>query len=142
MFIIVLRREDQSLLYMGQWNKKFVVDLTSAPHLHDGFSKSWKLCLNLCSRRSLRPRWSLVRNLIPFGLWYSNTLLGEGVINFRIAFLKFPKVSEFLRLALRLFHSIMVDGKKEFLMEKLRGNYDWFSTVEYLRGSWYCKPGS
>ena len=40
MYLIVLRREDRSLLYMGQWNKKRVVDSASAPHLHNGFSES------------------------------------------------------------------------------------------------------
>ena len=40
MFLIVLRREDRSLLYMGQWSKKWVVDSTSALHLHNGFSES------------------------------------------------------------------------------------------------------
>ena len=84
-FLIVLKREDRSLLYMGQWSKKCINDSTPAPHLHT-FSESWKLCLNLCSRRWLRPRRSLVRNLIPCGLWHSNTLLGEGLINFRMAF--------------------------------------------------------
>ena len=34
MFLIVLRREDRSLLYMGQWSKKYVVDSTSASALH------------------------------------------------------------------------------------------------------------
>ena len=90
MFLIMLRREDRSLLCMGQWSKKCVVDSTSTLHLHNGFSKSWKLCLNLCSRRWLRPRRSLVRNLIPCGLWHSNSLLRKGLINFRMAFLKVP----------------------------------------------------
>ena len=40
MFLIVLRREDQSLLYMGQWSKKYGADSTSAPHLHNGFRES------------------------------------------------------------------------------------------------------
>ena len=35
-FLIVLRREDRSLFYMGQLSKKCVVDSTSAPHLHNG----------------------------------------------------------------------------------------------------------
>ena len=39
-FLIVLRKEDQLLLYMGKWSKKFEVDSTSKPHLlHNGFSK-------------------------------------------------------------------------------------------------------
>ena len=43
MFLIVPKREDWSLLYMGQWSKKCVVDSTSAPHLHNGFCDTWKL---------------------------------------------------------------------------------------------------
>ena len=49
-------------------------------------TKSWKLCLNLSSRRSLTPRQSLVRNLIPCRLWHLNTLFGEGLINFSMVF--------------------------------------------------------
>ena len=85
-FLILLRRENRSLLYMGEWSKKSVVDSKSAAHLHNGFSKSSKLCLNLSSRRWLRPKRSFVKNLIPCGLWHSNTLLGEGLINFGVVF--------------------------------------------------------
>ena len=41
------------------------------------------------------------------------SLFGLGLINARILFLKIPKFSEFLES--RLFHSVMVDGMKEFL---------------------------
>ena len=77
-------------------------------------TKSWKLCLKLSSRRSLTPRQSLVRNLIPCRLWHLNTLFGEGLINFSMVFLKVLYVFEFLRLVPSLFHSITVDGKKVF----------------------------
>ena len=36
-------------------------------------------------------------------------------MNFRISFLKTLKLSHFRRLTSNLFHSIIVDGKKEFL---------------------------
>ena len=39
-FLIVLRREDRSLLQTGQWSKKCEVDSTLALHLHNGFSES------------------------------------------------------------------------------------------------------
>ena len=39
-FPIVFRREDRSLLYMGQWSKKCEVNSTSKPHLNNGFSES------------------------------------------------------------------------------------------------------
>ena len=69
-FLIVVRREDQSLLQIRQWSKKCEVNSTSAVHLHNGFSESRRLCLNLYWRRWMRPRRSLVRNLIPCELWH------------------------------------------------------------------------
>ena len=41
----------RSLLYKGLWRKNWIADSTSLPQLHIGFSLSWKLRLNLCSRR-------------------------------------------------------------------------------------------
>ena len=78
----------------------------------------------------MRQRRSLVRNLIFCALGHSNTLLGEGLINFSMVILKVPEVSEFLRLGSSLFHSIIVAGKKEFF-KKLSlilssGKFAWF----------------
>ena len=39
----------------------------------------------------------------------------DGLINFKILFLKAEKASEFLIFKSKLFHSMTVDGKKEFL---------------------------
>ena len=58
---------------------------------------------------------SLVRNFIPCGLWHLNALFGNGLKNYNLIFLKVTYVSEFRRLESKLFHSIIVDGKKEFL---------------------------
>ena len=41
----------------------------------------------------------------------------DGLINFKILFLRAEKVSEFLLFKSKLFHSMTVDGKKEFLKE-------------------------
>ena len=60
---------------------------TSRPQLHNGFKVSWKLCLNLWSRKWLRPTRSLVSNLIPSGLSILKMLLGLGRINFKMDFL-------------------------------------------------------
>ena len=65
----LLRTVQRSLLYKGQWRKKWVADSTSLPQLHIGLIESWKLCLNLCSRKWLRPSRILVIYLIPKGLW-------------------------------------------------------------------------
>ena len=80
-----------------------------------GFRLSWKLCLNLCSREWLRPRRSFVRYLIPLQLWQLKTLFGDGLINFNKFFLKTLRLAALRRLGSNLFHSITVDGKKEFL---------------------------
>ena len=44
-----------------------------------------------------------------------NVLLGEGLINDKILFLKVSIFSEFLMLQYNLFHSTIVEGKKVFL---------------------------
>ena len=101
MFFMVLRRVCLSVIYMGQWRRKCAVDSISKPQLHNGFKESWKLCLNLCSRKWLKPSRSLVINLIPLGLCHLKRLLADGLIIFRILFLKILKLLE------------IFDGKKE-----------------------------
>ena len=115
MFSMVLTRVRLSVIYLGQWRRKRAVDSISKPQLQNGFKESWKLCLNLCSRKWLKPSRSLVINLIPLGLWQLKTLLADGLINFRILFLKILKLLESLILWSSLFHSIIVDRKKELL---------------------------
>ena len=118
MFTRVLRRVRLSVIYVGQWKRKCAVDSISKPQLQNGFKESWKLCLNLCSRKWLKPSRSLVINLIPLGLWQLKRLLADGLINFRILFLKILKLLEFLMLWSSLFHSIKVDGKKELFKKE------------------------
>ena len=83
----LFRSVRRSLLYKGQWRKKWI-DSTSLPQLHIGFSVSWKLCLNLCSRRWLSPSRIRVIYLIPIGLWQSKNELEEGRMNFSMLLLK------------------------------------------------------
>ena len=64
MFSMALRRVHLSVVYMGQWRRKWAVDSISKPQLQNGFKESWKLCLNLCSSKWLKPSGSLVINLI------------------------------------------------------------------------------
>ena len=53
--------------------------------------------------------------LIPLLLKQLYVLLGDGLINYRILFLKVLRLFE-LRIDISiLFHSIITDGKKEFL---------------------------
>ena len=88
MFTKLFRSVRRSLLYKEQWRKKWIADSTSLPQLHIGFSVSWKLCLNLCSRRWLSPSRIRVIYLIPIGLWQSKNELEEGRMNFSMLLLK------------------------------------------------------
>ena len=72
-------------------------------------------CLNLYSLKWFRPSLSLVISLIPLGLRISKTEFGEGRMKLSIFSLKTEILLEFLRLGSKLFHSIIADGKKEFL---------------------------
>ena len=89
---------------------------TSFPQLHSVFNVYWKPFLNLRSIKWLKPCLSLVIRQIRLGLWQLETEFGDGRMNL---LLKTEKLSNFLRWGSRLFHSIMVDGRKEFL-KKLR----------------------
>ena len=82
---------------------------------HIGLKQSRKLWLNLLFCRWLKPNLSLVINFVPVGLRQLKVLLGVGRTNCQMLFLKRVKLSEFLILLARLFHSITVNGKNEFL---------------------------
>ena len=86
----------------------------SLPQLQIGLSVSWKPCLNLCSRKWLKPSLDLVSNLTPLRLWQLKTLLPEGRINFKRLFLKIFKLSELRIFRSNLFDSMIAEGKKEF----------------------------
>ena len=72
---ILFNRVDRSAWNKGQRRKKWNVVSLSKPQLQRRFRVSWKLCLNLCSRRWLRTSLNFITNLIPFGLWYWKTML-------------------------------------------------------------------
>ena len=76
-----------------------------------GYNESWKLCLNLRSRKWLRPTSTLVTCLIP--LWFSQlkAILWVRLTNFRILFLKTLKLLTFQMLPSIVFHSITAEGK-------------------------------
>ena len=48
----------------------------------------------------------------------------DGLINFKILFLKAEEVSEFLIFMPKLFHSMILDGEKEFLKKLLTCLYN------------------
>ena len=78
-------------------------------------TRKCKLHLNLCSRKWLNSNRTRVINVIPLRLHQFKKLFDLGLINLRILFFKIPKFSESRRAESRLFHSMIFDGKKEFL---------------------------
>ena len=118
MFTRVLRRVRLSIIYVGQWRRKCAVDSISKQQLQNGFKEFWKLCLNLCSGKRIKLSRSLVIKSIPLELWQLKRLLADGLISFRILFQKILKLLEFLMLWSSLFHSIMVDRKKDALFKR------------------------
>ena len=106
MFLIIFRIVNISLEWLEQWRRKWVDVSILWPQLQIGLSESRKPCLNLYSRRWLRPSLSLVSNLIPLGLWHLKTLFPEGHINFKSLFLKINKFSELHIFWSSLFHSL------------------------------------
>ena len=133
MFLIVFRKVDLSLERWGQWRRQWAEVSLSLPQLRIGLSESWKPCLNLCSRRWLKPSLNLVSNLTPLRLWQLKTLLLEGRINFKTAklFLKIFKLSELRRFRSNLLHSMTAEGKKEF-RKKLCFTLNWGMLLVFL----------
>ena len=107
-FIRYLRRS----VKFWQRRKKWVVDSDSKLQGHNGFIVSWKLWLNLCSLRWLKPKRNLVRSLIPRLSETLHKLLGEGLINFSNEFLKTSYDTDLRTSGLKLFHSLIVYGRK------------------------------
>ena len=101
--------------YVGQWCRKWLDVSISFPHKQRGLRQSWKLCLNLCSWKWLKPRHNLFISLIPIGLWQLQMLFGLGNMNFKTLLLKKATLSELRMSVSRLFYPFIVDGKKEFL---------------------------
>ena len=87
-FLIIFRKVNLLLEKLEQWRRKWVDVSTFWSELQIGLSESRKPCLNLCSRRWLRPNLSLVSNLIYLRLWHLKTLFPEGSINLKSFFLK------------------------------------------------------
>ena len=111
----MLRRITLSFWNTVKWRKKCRHDSTSVPHLQIGLKESWKLCLNLCSRKWLRTVHSLVTSLIPLGLWKLKKLLKVGVMNCRIFLFKNVKTVFTPKISIELVPFNTTRKKNEFL---------------------------
>ena len=112
--LTVLKRVRLWLENKGALKKKNAYLFQHQCHRNKMDSEYLESCLNLCSRKWLRPRRSLVRYLIPWQLWQLNTLFGNDLINFNKLFLKTLRLAALRRLESYLFHSTTVDGKNFF----------------------------
>ena len=125
----------------GQWRKKWTVDSISFPQLHKGSTESWKLCLNLCSFKWLKPILRRVRSFSPNGLFMLKTLLEFGLMKFNKCFLKISKEVKLWISRSSLFHSLITDGKKRIFQEdmsNLKKCYViWVSGNVQSTTSWY-----
>ena len=110
---------------MHSGEKKWVVDSIPWPQLQKAIPRN---CLNLCSLKWLKPRWSRVISLIPLGLWQLYTELAVGLIKWRIFFLNVRRLSELRRLGSNSFHSAIADGKNFFFEEIMF----WFKNEEFV----------
>ena len=91
-------------------------------HVHRGFIQLLNLRLNRRSFRGRNPSRSLVINLKPSGFKMSNIVLGIGRIIFIKLTLNILKLDVRI-LKLSLFHSFIVDRKKEYLNASVLQEY-------------------
>ena len=98
-----------------QWKKNWVIYSISFPQLHKGSTESWKLCLNLCSFKWLKPILRLFRNFNFSGLFMWKTLLEFGLMKFNKCFLKIFKEAELQISRSSLLQSLITYGKNLFL---------------------------
>ena len=73
--------------------------------------RSWKICLNLCSRRLLKHILSLVKNFNPRRLWSPNIDLRDDLFSLGTVFLKPQNEVELRILISVLFHSHIKFGQ-------------------------------
>ena len=95
----------------GSLEKKWSVLSVSRAHEHDRFTVSAKSCLNLCSRKWLKPNLSLLRSLDPCGSQILKILFSEGLMKFNIFFRNISWESRFLISGCNLFLSLILKGK-------------------------------
>ena len=106
----------------GQWRKKWTVDSLSFLQQHKGYTESWKLRLNLCSFKWLKPILRRLRSFSPNGLFMLKTLLEFGLMKFNNCILKISKEAELRISRSSLFHSLITDEKKNNFWREVMSN--------------------
>ena len=106
-----LWRVYHSSLNVRQWHKN-VRKIQYLNHKCKFYLINLENCAWICAHANYSSKRSHVRSLIPLN---NTTLLMEGLINFSILFLKTTKFFEFQRVEPKLFYSMIVEEKKDFL---------------------------
>ena len=88
-----------------------------------------KIVPKLVLTEGLKPKLNLVINLIRLRQRELKTEFENGLINFKILFLKAEKGSEFLNFKSKLFHSMTVNGKKEFIKKVTFTTEEWNAII-------------
>ena len=122
-----------------QWRKKWAADSTSFPQLQNWSAEYWKLCLNLCSLKWLKPILRRIRNFSPDGLFMLKTFLAFGLMKIDKCILKISKRAEFRISRSNLFDSLITDWKKNFLKKLcyIRCYVIWVSSSVHFTATWY-----
>ena len=97
-----------------QCRKKWIVDYDSKLEGQRGFIAFWKLWLNSCFLRWLKPKRNLVRSLIPRLSETLIKLLGVGIIKFMKEFLKTLCYTDLRISGLKICYSLIAHEKWEF----------------------------
>ena len=79
-FLILFKSVCLGVWKRGQWRKKCVAVSVSLRQSNKIFRVSWKQCLNLWSRRWLRPSRNFIKSSIPYGLWILKILFAQDCI--------------------------------------------------------------
>ena len=111
--LTVLIRVYRSSLNLGQWRKKCEVDIISKPQLQIGLKQSWKLCLVLTqmTHSYAQPRDKSNTFII---ITIKNITLGRSN-KFQNTIFEINATFEFRRVRFKLFHPMILEGKKTFL---------------------------
>ena len=127
----------------GHWRRKWVKDSTPMPQSQIGFNLSWKLCLNVCSRKWFGPRHNdLDLDVAPQQIFYTMIFAIVSAIrawpnkfkNINFKLMNKLKVLLFLSSWSSLFLSIVVDGKKRVFTEARPSinKKNWFYISLYI----------
>ena len=79
-FLILFKSVCLGVWKRGQWRQKCVAVSVSLRQSNKIFRVSWKQCLNLWSRRWLRPSRNFIKSSIPYGLWILKILFAQDCI--------------------------------------------------------------